>query len=157
MDSPPTSAADRLREAASFNRKFPIRFAILALFLYGMGFLAHRLDWNHSADREEGKTPKESIYQVCLLRFRPIMMTTMAALLGALPLAIQEGIGSELRKPLGIIIVGGLLVSQILTLYITPVYFVYIEHARLWLAGRRPEARRQRQAAPVPIRSSTRV
>ena len=88
------------------------------------------IDFALDAEREEGKTPEESIYQACLLRFRPIMMTTMAALLGALPLAIQEGTGSELRKPLGITIVGGLLVSQILTLYTTPVIYLYMDKTR---------------------------
>jgi multidrug efflux pump len=72
-------------------------------------------------------TPEESIFQACLLRFRPIMMTTMAALLGALPLALGSGTGSELRRPLGITIVGGLLLSQILTLYTTPVIYLYMD------------------------------
>jgi multidrug efflux pump len=72
-------------------------------------------------------TPEESIFQACLLRFRPIMMTTMAALLGALPLALGTGTGSELRRPLGITIVGGLLLSQILTLYTTPVIYLYMD------------------------------
>ena len=77
----------------------------------------------------------EAIYQACLLRFRPIMMTTMAALLGALPLALGTGVGSELRRPLGIAIVGGLLVSQLLTLYTTPVVYLYLDRLRLWLAA----------------------
>ena len=79
------------------------------------------IDFALDAEREEGKQPEEAIYEACLLRFRPIMMTTMAALLGALPLALGTGIGSELRRPLGITIVGGLLLSQLLTLYTTPV------------------------------------
>jgi multidrug efflux pump len=95
------------------------------------------IDFALDAEREEGKSPEESIYQACLLRFRPIMMTTMAALLGALPLAIQEGTGSELRKPLGITIVGGLLVSQILTLYTTPVIYLYLDKVGRFLSGRR--------------------
>jgi multidrug efflux pump len=79
---------------------------------------------------------REAIYQACLKRFRPIMMTTMAAMLGALPLAIGFGEGSELRRPLGISIVGGLIVSQLLTLYTTPVIYLYLDRFRLW-GGRR--------------------
>jgi hydrophobe/amphiphile efflux-1 (HAE1) family protein len=99
------------------------------------------IDFALDAEREEGKTPEESIYQACLLRFRPIMMTTMAALLGALPLAIQEGTGAELRKPLGITIVGGLLVSQILTLYTTPVIYLYMDKLGKLLSRRRKPTR----------------
>src|SRR5260370_25624979 len=78
------------------------------------------IDFALEAEREQGLSPRESIYQACLLRFRPIMMTTMAALLGGLPLALGRGTGSELRRPLGISIVGGLLISQVLTLCATP-------------------------------------
>jgi multidrug efflux pump len=129
--------------------------ALLALYLFHMDFSLIALigiilligivkknaimmiDFALDAEREEGKTPEESIYQACLLRFRPIMMTTMAALLGALPLAIEEGTGSELRKPLGITIVGGLLVSQILTLYTTPVIYLYMDKIGKFLSRRR--------------------
>ena len=79
------------------------------------------IDFALDAERQEGKSAIEAIYEACLLRFRPIMMTTMAALLGALPLAVSTGVGAELRRPLGIAIVGGLILSQILTLYTTPV------------------------------------
>ncbi|MEO5955774.1 MAG: multidrug efflux RND transporter permease subunit [Nitrospiraceae bacterium] len=90
------------------------------------------IDFALEAERKQGKPPEEAIYEACLMRFRPIMMTTMAALLGALPLAIGTGVGSELRRPLGIAIVGGLLVSQLLTLYTTPVIYLYMDWLRLW-------------------------
>jgi multidrug efflux pump subunit AcrB len=86
-------------------------------------------------ERAEGKSPEDSIYQACLLRFRPIMMTTMAAMFGALPIALGGGNGSELRRPLGIALVGGLLVSQMLTLYTTPVVYIYMDRFRAWISG----------------------
>jgi multidrug efflux pump len=91
------------------------------------------IDFALEAERKEGKKPEEAIYQACLLRFRPIMMTTMAALLGGLPLALGTGVGSELRRPLGITIVGGLIVSQLLTLFTTPVIYLYLDELRLFL------------------------
>jgi multidrug efflux pump len=99
------------------------------------------IDFALEAERDHGSSPAEAIHQACLLRFRPIMMTTMAALLGALPLALGTGMGSELRRPLGITIVGGLLISQVLTLYTTPVIYLYMDRLGSWLRGRRtPEA-----------------
>ena len=86
-------------------------------------------------ERTQGKKPAEAIYEACLLRFRPIMMTTMAALLGGLPLALGTGTGSELHRPLGITIVGGLIVSQALTLFTTPVVYVYLDRLRMALRG----------------------
>jgi multidrug efflux pump len=98
------------------------------------------IDFALDAERHEGKTPEEAIYQACLLRFRPILMTTMAALLGALPLMLGTGVGSELRHPLGITMVGGLIFSQVLTLFTTPV--IYLAFDRL--------AKRLRRNKPVP-------
>jgi multidrug efflux pump subunit AcrB len=95
------------------------------------------VDFALEAERRGGKKPVEAIYEACLLRFRPIMMTTMAALLGGLPLALGRGVGFELRRPLGITIVGGLIFSQMLTLYTTPVMYLYLDRLRLWLKGKR--------------------
>ena len=100
------------------------------------------VDFALEAERKEGKSPADAIYEASLLRFRPIMMTTMAALLGALPLAIGTGVGYELRRPLGISIVGGLIFSQMLTLFTTPVIYLYMDRFRLWLQtlrGKSPE------------------
>jgi multidrug efflux pump len=91
-------------------------------------------------ERTQGKKPADAIYEACILRFRPIMMTTMAALLGGLPLALGRGTGSEMHRPLGITIVGGLIVSQALTLFTTPVVYVYLDRLRLWLSGGREHA-----------------
>jgi multidrug efflux pump subunit AcrB len=101
------------------------------------------IDFALEAERNEGKSPEEAIYQACLLRFRPILMTTMAALLGALPLMLGTGVGSELRHPLGITMVGGLIFSQVLTLFTTPV--IYLAFDRL---AKRGSA--EKQAGPGP-------
>jgi hydrophobe/amphiphile efflux-1 (HAE1) family protein len=98
------------------------------------------IDFALDAERNEGLPPEKSIYQACLLRFRPIMMTTFAALLGALPLALGTGTGSELRRPMGISIVGGLLLSQFLTLYTTPVIYLYLDRLGQWIRHRRAPA-----------------
>jgi multidrug efflux pump subunit AcrB len=95
------------------------------------------IDFALEAERSEDKNSRDSIYEACILRFRPIMMTTMAALLGGLPLALGTGTGSELRRPLGITIVGGLIVSQALTLFTTPVVYLYLDRLRLRLGGER--------------------
>jgi len=94
------------------------------------------IDFALFAEREQGLNSREAIFQACLLRFRPIMMTTLAALFGALPLALGSGYGAELRHPLGISIVGGLIFSQMLTLYTTPVVYLYLDRFRLWFGGR---------------------
>jgi multidrug efflux pump subunit AcrB len=94
------------------------------------------VDFALEAERHEHKSPADAIHQACLLRFRPIMMTTMCAIVAGLPLAIGHGAGSELRRPLGIAIVGGLLVSQFLTLYTTPVIYLYLDHLADWLQRR---------------------
>jgi HAE1 family hydrophobic/amphiphilic exporter-1 len=111
------------------------------------------VDFASAAERDHGKTPLEAIHEACLVRFRPIMMTTMCALVGTLPIALGMGAGAESRRPLGLAVVGGLLVSQLLTLYITPVYYVYIEGARLRLTRRhaqtQPEATTPRSAVPT--------
>ncbi len=109
--------------------------ALIALFLL-IGIVKKNaimmVDFALAAERRDGKRPEEAIFEACLLRFRPIMMTTMAAMLGALPLALGAGDGAELRTPLGIAIVGGLALSQLLTLYTTPVVYLYLDRLRLW-------------------------
>jgi len=104
------------------------------------------IDFALAAEREQGLKPAEAIYQACLLRFRPIMMTTMAALLGGLPLMLGTGTGSEIRRPLGFAIVGGLVVSQFLTLYTTPVVYLYLDRLHSWLRGARATAPSRAQA-----------
>ena len=142
--------------------------AILALMLFGqdlsvigligiillMGIVKKNaimmIDFALEAERHQGMSPNEAIVQACLLRFRPIMMTTLAALFGALPLAIESGTGAELRFPLGISIIGGLLLSQLLTLYTTPVIYLALDriNRRLERRCRRPDRRRRRSRAP---------
>src|SRR5262249_2904657 len=99
--------------------------------------------------QKEGKEPKEAIQAGCLLRFRPIMMTTMAALFGTLPIALGYGEGAEARQPLGLAVVGGLVVSQLLTLYITPVIYLYLERFQAFLRPRKSEGRRTPALARV--------
>ena len=101
------------------------------------------IDFALAAARNEGKNSHDSIVEACMLRFRPILMTTMAALLGAVPLALGSGTGSELRRPLGITIIGGLIMSQLLTLYTTPVVYLYFDSLQhLWdgVGVRKPES-----------------
>jgi multidrug efflux pump subunit AcrB len=108
------------------------------------------IDFALDAERERGMSPQEAIYQACVVRFRPIMMTTLAAMFGAIPLILGTGTGSEMRQPLGIAVVGGLIVSQVLTLFTTPVIYLAFERARLWV-------RRQRGLAAPGVDSATAV
>ena len=139
--------------------------ALLALMLFGydlsvialigivllMGIVKKNailmIDFAIEAERHQGLSPEESIVQAALLRFRPIMMTTLAALFGALPLALESGTGSELRNPLGITIVGGLLLTQLLTLYTTPVIYLYMERLRARLTGPTAPRRARRRSS----------
>jgi multidrug efflux pump subunit AcrB len=95
------------------------------------------VDFAQQVEHEKGLTAEESIYQACVLRFRPILMTTMAALLGGVPMMLGTGTGSEIRQPLGYAIVGGLALSQILTLYTTPVVYIYLDKLQTWMFARR--------------------
>jgi multidrug efflux pump len=108
------------------------------------------IDFALQAQRLEGKSAREAVHEACLLRFRPIMMTTFAALFGSMPIAFGQGAGSELRRPLGIAIVGGLIVSQWLTLYTTPVIYLYLERLVRWQGG---AARRSRLAEALDARA----
>ena len=148
----PSAGVGALLALLIFNMDFSLIALIGIILLIGIvkKNAIMMIDFALDAEREEGKTPEESIYQACLLRFRPIMMTTMAALLGALPLAVQEGTGAELRKPLGITIVGGLLVSQILTLYTTPVIYLYMDKlGKLFSRRRKPPRPKPAELEPA--------
>jgi multidrug efflux pump len=117
-----------------FNAEFSIIAMIGVILLIGIvkKNAIMMIDFAIEAERRDNLTPRDAIFQACLLRFRPILMTTMAALLGAIPLALGTGDGAELRQPLGISIAGGLVMSQILTLYTTPVVYLYLDRFRLW-------------------------
>ena len=115
------------------------------------------IDFALEAEREQGLSPRDAIVQACLLRFRPIMMTTLAALFGAIPLALEGGTGSELRNPLGITIIGGLLLSQLLTLYTTPVIYLQMERLKARFGGARPEAAQAELALPTTPEPSQRA
>ena len=109
------------------------------------------VDFAIHAERNNGLTPEKSIYQACILRFRPILMTTMAALLGGVPLMLGTGAGAEIRQPLGYTIVGGLLLSQLLTLFTTPVVYLYLDRLQNRLSGnKKREPREPQQMHAVP-------
>jgi multidrug efflux pump len=137
-----------------FKTEFSIMGLIGVILLIGLvkKNAIMMIDFALDAERTKGVTSQQAIYEACLLRFRPIMMTTSAALFGALPLAIGLGDGGELRRPLGIAIVGGLILSQLLTLYTTPVVYLYLDRFGLWLRDRRVQPRRHNvpQAPLVP-------
>jgi multidrug efflux pump len=130
----PSAGVGALLALLAFKTEFSIIALIGVILLIGIvkKNAILMIDFAIAAERNDNKSPHEAIFQACLLRFRPIMMTTMAALLGAIPLAIGAGDGAEMRRPLGISIVGGLVVSQLLTLYTTPVVYLYLDRFRLW-------------------------
>jgi multidrug efflux pump len=130
----PSAGVGALLALMAFGTEFSIMALIGVILLIGIvkKNAIMMIDFALDAERTRGLSSVDAIYEACLLRFRPIMMTTMAALLGAVPLAIGMGEGSELRRPLGIAIVGGLILSQILTLYTTPVIYLYVDRFRLW-------------------------
>ena len=130
----PSAGVGALLALMAFNTEFSIMALIGVILLIGIvkKNAIMMIDFALEAERNRGLSSVDAIYEACLLRFRPIMMTTMAALLGALPLAIGMGDGGELRQPLGIAIVGGLILSQVLTLYSTPVIYLYMDRFRLW-------------------------
>ncbi|MEP7070212.1 MAG: efflux RND transporter permease subunit, partial [Usitatibacter sp.] len=145
----PSAGVGALLALKLFNTEFSLIALIGVILLIGIvkKNAILMIDFALETERKGVKGPKDAIYEAALLRFRPIMMTTMAAMLGAIPLALGSGDGAELRRPLGISIVGGLLVSQLLTLYTTPVIYLYLDRLRLWARGeRRPAAQLASQA-----------
>ena len=142
----PSAGVGAVLALRAFNTEFTIIAMIGVILLIGIvkKNAIMMIDFALAAERQEGLSPRDAITRACLLRFRPIMMTTMVALLGALPLAFGTGEGSELRRPLGISIVGGLIVSQVLTLYTTPVVYLYLDRFRLWLRRLRGGAAAER-------------
>ena len=134
----PSAGVGALLALLAFRSEFTIIALIGVILLIGIvkKNAIMMIDFALAAERSRDITPRAAIYEACLLRFRPIMMTTMAALFGALPLALGTGEGAEMRRPLGIAIVGGLILSQLLTLYTTPVAYIYLDRFRLWARRR---------------------
>jgi len=130
----PSAGVGALLALMAFNTEFSIMALIGVILLIGIvkKNAIMMIDFALEAERKRGLSSLDAIHEACMLRFRPIMMTTMAAMLGALPLAIGIGEGGELRQPLGIAIVGGLILSQMLTLYSTPVIYLYMDRFRFW-------------------------
>ena len=138
----PSAGVGALLALMAFNTEFSIMALIGVILLIGIvkKNAIMMIDFALEAERHHGMSPRDAIVQACLLRFRPIMMTTLAALFGALPLAIESGTGAELRFPLGISIIGGLLLSQLLTLYTTPVIYLALDAINRRLEGALPPA-----------------
>jgi multidrug efflux pump len=138
----PSAGVGALLALMAFGKDFSIIALIGVILLIGIvkKNAIMMIDFALDIERRQGKPPEQAIFEACLLRFRPIMMTTLAALLGAVPLAVGFGYGAELRQPLGISIIGGLVLSQLLTLYTTPVVYLYLDRFRLWMLGRRKTA-----------------
>jgi multidrug efflux pump len=134
----PSAGVGALLALLAFHTDFSLMAFIGVILLIGIvkKNAIMMIDYALDVERNQNLTPREAIFDACLRRFRPIMMTTLAAMLGALPLALGTGDGSELRRPLGISIVGGLLFSQLLTLYTTPVVYLYLDRFRLWCLRR---------------------
>ncbi len=130
----PSAGVGAILALMVFRTEFTIMALIGIILLIGIvkKNAIMMIDFALDVERKQGRSPREAIFEACIIRFRPIMMTTMAALLGALPLVVSAGEGAELRRPLGIAIVGGLIVSQMLTLYTTPVVYLYLDRFRLW-------------------------
>ena len=139
----PSAGVGALLSLSLFHQDFSVISLIGIILLIGIvkknGIMM--IDFALEAERKEGRPPEEAIYQACLLRFRPILMTTMAAILGAVPLAFGAGTGSELRRPLGITMIGGLIFSQALTLYTTPVIYLWFDRLARRFAGEKADAR----------------
>jgi multidrug efflux pump len=147
----PSAGVGAILALLAFHTDFSIIALIGVILLIGIvkKNAIMMIDFAVTAQRERGLEPRAAIYEACLLRFRPIMMTTMAALFGALPLAIRSGDGAELRQPLGIAILGGLILSQLLTLYTTPVVYLYLDRLRQrWMD------RRQRHTSAAPAEAT---